>query len=111
VLIDPDQPHPGRFNPPATTGLDAATEAHLAVDNIVGTFSKIFGRHANEGPRAQVIGHVLARLRAFLLRDLVRQVVGPPVPDLPSEHGPPTAGNPNWRDGHLDLTDQRPTGQ
>jgi hypothetical protein len=135
VLIDPDQPHPGRFNPLATTGLDAATDAHLAVDNLVGIFSKIFGRHwgpriddtlrvscltlmrqpnptlsmvpklltdradriertrtltdseelkgfwtwydsMNDGLRAQVIGPVLARLRAFLLRDFVREVIG-----------------------------------
>jgi hypothetical protein len=24
--------------------------------------------------------------------------------DLPSDHGPDTAHNPNWRQGHLDLT-------
>jgi hypothetical protein len=27
--------------------------------------------------------------------------------ELPSNHGLETAHNPNWRDGHLDLTDQR----
>ena len=27
--------------------------------------------------------------------------------DLPSSHGQQSASNPNWRDGHLDLTDQR----
>jgi hypothetical protein len=27
--------------------------------------------------------------------------------DLPSDHGPHVANNANWRDGHLDLTDQR----
>jgi hypothetical protein len=27
--------------------------------------------------------------------------------DLPSDHGPEVAGNVNWVDGHLDLTDQR----
>jgi hypothetical protein len=30
-----------------------------------------------------------------------------PLHDLPSDHGPHTAGNPNWRDGLLDLNDQR----
>jgi hypothetical protein len=29
--------------------------------------------------------------------------------DLPSDHGPNIAGNVNWVDGHLDLTDQRRT--
>jgi hypothetical protein len=24
--------------------------------------------------------------------------------DLPSDHGQPTAANPNWRNGHLDVT-------
>lgn len=31
-----------------------------------------------------------------------------PLYDLPSDHGPHVAANPNWRDGHLHLTDQRP---
>jgi hypothetical protein len=132
VLIDPDQPHPACFNPLATS---EGGDAHLAVDNIVGIFSKIFGRHwgpriddtlrvscltlmrepdptlamvprllnersyrldkirglndpeglkgfwtwydsMNDGLRAQVIGPVLARLRAFLLRDFVKNVIG-----------------------------------
>jgi Replication-relaxation len=30
-----------------------------------------------------------------------------PLHDLASDHGPHVAGNANWRDGHLDLTDQR----
>lgn len=136
VLIDPDQPHPACFNPLATTGPDGG-DPHLAVDNIVGIFSKIFGRHwgpriddtlrvscltlmrqpdptlamiprllnerayrlerirglndpeglkgfwqwydsMNDGLRAQVIGPVLARLRAFLLRDFVKDVIGQP---------------------------------
>lgn len=130
VIIDPDQPNPACFNP-----LDDRDDPHLAVDNIVAVFSKIFGRHwgpriddtlrvacltlmrhANptlslvppllnspqfrsrfthdlddpEGLagywtwydtmpanlRAQVIAPVLARLRAFLLRDFVRDVIG-----------------------------------
>jgi hypothetical protein len=134
VIIDPDQPHPACFNPLATTGADSG-DPHLAVDNIVGIFSKIFGRHwgpriddtlrvscltlmrqpdptlsmvprllnertyrldrirdlndpeglkgfwtwydsMNDGLRAQVIGPVLARLRAFLLRDFVKDVIG-----------------------------------
>jgi hypothetical protein len=134
VIIDPDQPHPACFNPLATTGPDGG-DPHLAVDNIVGIFSKIFGRHwgpriddtlrvscltlmrrpnptlsmvprllnertyrldrirdlndpeglkgfwtwydsMNDGLRAQVIGPVLARLRAFLLRDFVKDVIG-----------------------------------
>ena len=29
--------------------------------------------------------------------------------DLPGDHGPNVAGNTNWVDGHLDLTDQRRT--
>ena len=28
------------------------------------------------------------------------------LPDLPTDHGLNTAGNPNWIDGHLDLSDQ-----
>jgi hypothetical protein len=44
VIIDPDQPNPGCFNP-----LDDGTDPHLAVDNLVGIFAKIFGRHW--GPR------------------------------------------------------------
>ncbi|GGN94069.1 hypothetical protein GCM10010112_83020 [Actinoplanes lobatus] len=130
ALIDPDQPTPACFNP-----LDADGDPHLAVDNLVGVFAKIFQRHwgpriddtlrvscltlmrqpnptlalvppllndrtfrgrfthhltdpeglggfwnwydsMNEGLRAQVIGPVLARLRAFLLRDFVRDVIG-----------------------------------
>jgi TraM recognition site of TraD and TraG/Type IV secretion-system coupling protein DNA-binding domain len=130
VIIDPDQPNPACFNP-----LDDGGDAHLAVDNLVGVFSRIFQRHwgpriddtlrvscltlmrhanptlslvppllndrtfrgrfthdlsdpeglggfwawydsMNEGQRAQVIGPVLARLRAFLLRDFVRNVIG-----------------------------------
>jgi hypothetical protein len=30
-----------------------------------------------------------------------------PLWDLPGDHGPNVAANPNWLDGHLDLTDQR----
>ncbi|WP_229070809.1 TraM recognition domain-containing protein [Actinoplanes sp. DH11] len=130
AIIDPDQPHPACFNPLAGAG-----DPHLAVDNLVGVFSKIFQRHwgpriddtlrvscltlmrhpnptlslvppllndrqfrarfthdladpeglggfwtwydaMNEGLRAQVIGPVLARLRAFLLRDFVKDVIG-----------------------------------
>ncbi len=130
AIIDPDQDNPACFNP-----LDDAGDPHLAVDNLVGVFSKIFQRHwgpriddtlrvscltlmrhanptlglvppllndrafrgrfthdlsdpeglggfwawydtMNEGLRAQVIGPVLARLRAFLLRDFVRNVIG-----------------------------------
>jgi hypothetical protein len=130
VLIDPDQPNPACFNP-----LDDNTDPHLAVDNLVGVFAKIFQRHwgpriddtlrvacltlmrhakptlslippllndrtfrarfthglsdpeglggywnwydqMNDGLRAQVIGPVLARLRAFLLRDFVKDVIG-----------------------------------
>ena len=130
AIIDPDQENPACFNP-----LDDAGDAHLAVDNLVGVFSKIFQRHwgpriddtlrvscltlmrhanptlglvppllndrafrgrfthdlsdpeglggfwawydaMNEGLRAQVIGPVLARLRAFLLREFVRNVIG-----------------------------------
>jgi len=133
VIIDPDQTNPGCFNPLDTTG----TDPHLAVDNLVGIFSKIFARHwgpriddtlrvsclslmrrpnptlamipqllndrayraqftagltdpeglagywkwydsMNDGLRAQVIGPVLARLRAFLLRDFVKDVIGTP---------------------------------
>ena len=44
VIIDPDQPNPGCFNP-----LDDSGDPHLAVDNLVGIFAKIFGRHW--GPR------------------------------------------------------------
>lgn len=135
VIIDPDQPYPGCFNPLDTTGTDVGGDPRLAVDNIVGIFSKIFGRHwgpriddtlrvscltlmrrpnptlamvppllndrsyraertrglndpeglagfwtwydsMNDGLRAQVIGPVLARLRAFLLRDFVKDVIG-----------------------------------
>ncbi len=130
ALIDPDQPNPACFNP-----LDDGGDPHLAVDNLVGVFSKIFQRHwgpriddtlrvscltlmrhahptlalvppllnarafrsrfvhdlsdpeglggfwswydaMNEGLRAQVIGPVLARLRAFLLRGFVKNVIG-----------------------------------
>ncbi|GAA1619315.1 helicase HerA domain-containing protein [Actinoplanes couchii] len=130
AIIDPDQPNPAHFNP-----LDDGGDPHLAVDNLVGVFSKIFQRHwgpriddtlrvscltlmrepeptlslvppllndrtfrgrfthdlsdpeglggfwswydaMNEGQRAQVIGPVLARLRAFLLRDFVKEVIG-----------------------------------
>jgi energy-coupling factor transporter ATP-binding protein EcfA2 len=130
AIIDPDQDNPACFNP-----LDDDGDAHLAVDNLVGVFSKIFQRHwgpriddtlrvscltlmrhahptlslvppllndrafrgrfthdlsdpeglggfwvwydsMNEGMRAQVIGPVLARLRAFLLRDFVKNVIG-----------------------------------
>ncbi|RZU76039.1 type IV secretion system coupling TraD/TrwB family protein [Micromonospora kangleipakensis] len=130
AIIDPDQPNPACFNP-----LDDTGDAHLAVDNLVGIFAKIFQRHwgpriddtlrvscltlmrhanptlslvppllndhgfrarfthdltdpeglggfwqwydsMNDGLRAQVIGPVLARLRAFLLRDFVKDVIG-----------------------------------
>ncbi|MFY1703041.1 type IV secretory system conjugative DNA transfer family protein [Micromonospora sp. WMMA1923] len=130
VLIDPDQENPACFNP-----LDDGGDAHLAVDNLVGIFAKIFAgqwgprmddtmrvacltlmRHAkptlslvpsllqdrefrgrfthglddpdglggfwvwydgiNEQFRGQVIAPVLARLRAFLLRDFVKSVIG-----------------------------------
>jgi hypothetical protein len=130
AIIDPDQPNPACFNP-----LDDSTDPHLAVDNLVGVFSKIFQRHwgpriddtlrvscltlmrhanptlslvppllndrtfrarfthglsdpdglggywtwydsMNEGTRAQVIGPVLSRLRQFLLREFVRNVIG-----------------------------------
>lgn len=130
VIIDPDQPNPGCFNPLEDNG-----DAHLAVDNLVGIFAKIFQRqwgprmddtlrvacltlmrHAkptlslvppllndkqfrsrfthglddpdglagfwtwydsiNESFRGQVIAPVLARLRAFLLRDFVKSVIG-----------------------------------
>jgi hypothetical protein len=30
-----------------------------------------------------------------------------PLAELPASHGPRSATNPNWRDGHLDLSDQR----
>jgi hypothetical protein len=132
AVIDPDQPNPACFNP-----LDTGGDPYLAVDNLVGVFSKIFQRHwgpriddtlrvscltlmrhanptlslippllndrpfrsrfvydlsdpeglggywawydsMNEGMRAQVIGPVLARLRAFLLRDFVKNVIGTP---------------------------------
>jgi hypothetical protein len=131
VIIDPDQTNPGCFNP-----LDDEDDPHLAVDNLVGIFAKIFQRHwgpriddtlrvacltlmrhakptlsmvppllndrafrarftqglddpdglggfwvwydnINEMLRGQVIGPVLARLRAFLLRDFVKSVIGP----------------------------------
>ncbi|BCY07327.1 type IV secretory system conjugative DNA transfer family protein [Actinoplanes sp. L3-i22] len=130
VIIDPDQENPACFNP-----LDDQGDPHLAVDNLVGIFAKIFAgqwgprmddtmrvacltlmRHAkptlslvpsllqdkqfrgrfthglddpdglggfwlwydgiNEQFRGQVIAPVLARLRAFLLRDFVRGVIG-----------------------------------
>ncbi|WP_144118351.1 type IV secretory system conjugative DNA transfer family protein [Catellatospora sichuanensis] len=130
VIIDPDQENPGCFNP-----LDDRGDPHLAVDNLVGIFAKIFAgqwgprmddtmrvacltlmRHAkptlslvpsllqdkefrarfthglddpdglggfwvwydgiNEQFRGQVIAPVLARLRAFLLRDFVKSVIG-----------------------------------
>ncbi|MFC7279609.1 type IV secretory system conjugative DNA transfer family protein [Paractinoplanes rhizophilus] len=129
-IIDPDQENPACFNP-----LDDQGDAHLAVDNLVGIFAKIFQgqwgprmddtmrvacltlmRHAkptlslvpsllqdrqfrgrfthglddpdglggfwlwydgiNEQFRGQVIAPVLARLRAFLLRDFVKSVIG-----------------------------------
>jgi hypothetical protein len=139
-IFDPDQPHPPRLNPLATTD-----DADLAVDQLVGIFASIFARHWGPrtddvlrsaaltllrrsrnatiehipalltdkgfrarmvvdiddpaglggfwawydelGPamRSQVIGPVLARLRAFLLRDFVRRVVGADRPDA----GPP----------------------
>jgi hypothetical protein len=44
VLIDPDQPNPGHFNP-----LEDTHDPHLAVDNLVGIFAKIFQRQW--GPR------------------------------------------------------------
>ncbi|WP_157527889.1 type IV secretory system conjugative DNA transfer family protein, partial [Micromonospora rosaria] len=130
VIIDPDQENPACFNP-----LDDQGDPHLAVDNLVGIFAKIFHgqwgprmddtmrvacltlmRHAkptlslvpsllqdrefrgrfthglddpdglggfwlwydgiNEQFRGQVIAPVLARLRAFLLRDFVKSVIG-----------------------------------
>ncbi|MET7808578.1 type IV secretory system conjugative DNA transfer family protein [Micromonospora chersina] len=130
VIIDPDQENPACFNP-----LDDQGDPHLAVDNLVGIFAKIFQgqwgprmddtmrvacltlmRHAkptlslvpsllqsrefrarfthglddpdglggfwlwydgiNEQFRGQVIAPVLARLRAFLLRDFVKSVIG-----------------------------------
>ncbi|WP_435125912.1 type IV secretory system conjugative DNA transfer family protein [Micromonospora tulbaghiae] len=130
VIIDPDQDSPGCFNP-----LDDQGDPHLAVDNLVGIFAKIFQgqwgprmddtmrvacltlmRHAkptlslvpsllqdrefrgrfthglddpdglggfwlwydgiNDQFRGQVIAPVLARLRAFLLRDFVKSVIG-----------------------------------
>ncbi|WP_307817137.1 helicase HerA domain-containing protein [Micromonospora fiedleri] len=130
VIIDPDQENPACFNP-----LDDGGDRHLAVDNLVGIFAKIFQgqwgprmddtmrvacltlmRHAkptlslvpsllqdrefrgrfthglddpdglagfwiwydgiNEQFRGQVIAPVLARLRAFLLRDFVKSVIG-----------------------------------
>ncbi|MEV0717766.1 DUF87 domain-containing protein [Asanoa sp. NPDC050611] len=130
VIIDPDQENPGCFNP-----LDDGGDPHLAVDNLVGIFARIFQgqwgprmddtmrvacltlmRHAkptlsmvpsllqsrefrgrfthglddpdglggfwvwydgiNEQFRGQVIAPVLARLRAFLLRDFVKSVIG-----------------------------------
>ncbi|MFY1623618.1 type IV secretory system conjugative DNA transfer family protein [Micromonospora sp. WMMD735] len=130
VIIDPDQENPGCFNP-----LDDQGDPHLAVDNLVGIFAKIFAgqwgprmddtmrvacltlmRHAkptlslvpsllqdrqfrgrfthglddpdglggfwlwydgiNDQFRGQVIAPVLARLRAFLLRDFVKSVIG-----------------------------------
>jgi hypothetical protein len=135
VIIDPDQAAQACFNP-LDTRL-GGTDPHLAVDNLVGIFSKIFQRHwgpriddtlrvscltlmrrpnptlsmvpqllndrgyrtqftaglndpeglggfwkwyesMNDGMRAQVIGPVLARLRAFLLRDFVKDVIGTP---------------------------------
>ncbi|WP_435871459.1 type IV secretory system conjugative DNA transfer family protein [Micromonospora echinaurantiaca] len=130
TIIDPDQENPGCFNP-----LDDHGDPHLAVDNLVGIFAKIFAgqwgprmddtmrvacltlmRHAkptlslvpsllqdrefrgrfthglddpdglggfwlwydgiNDQFRGQVIAPVLARLRAFLLRDFVKSVIG-----------------------------------
>jgi hypothetical protein len=130
AIIDPDQPNPAHFNP-----LDGGGDAHLAVDNLVGVFAKIFQRHwgprmddtlrvscltlmrqpqptlslvppllndrtfrgrfthdlsdpeglggfwnwydsMNEAQRSVVIGPVLARLRQFLLRDFVKDVIG-----------------------------------
>jgi hypothetical protein len=135
VIIDPDQAAQACFNP-LDTSL-GGTDPHLAVDNLVGIFSKIFQKHwgpriddtlrvscltlmrrpnptlsmvpqllndrgyraqftaglndpeglggfwkwydsMNDGLRAQVIGPVLARLRAFLLRDFVKDVIGTP---------------------------------
>jgi hypothetical protein len=132
VIIDPDQDRSAYFNP-----LEG-DDPHLAVDNLVGIFSRIFQRHwgpriddtlrvacltlmqhanptlslvppllnddtfrapftvdlddpeglhgywqwydsMNPAMRAQVIGPVLARLRAFLLREFVRGVVGGPT--------------------------------
>jgi len=131
-IIDPNQDRSAYFNP-----LEG-DDPHLAVDNLVGIFSRIFQRHwgpriddtlrvacltlmqhanptlslvppllnddqfraqftvglddpeglhgywqwydsMNPPMRAQVIGPVLARLRAFLLRDFVRGVVGGPT--------------------------------
>jgi hypothetical protein len=131
-IIDPDQERSAYFNP-----LEG-DDPHLAVDNLVGIFSRIFQRHwgpriddtlrvacltlmqhanptlalvppllnddqfraeftvdlddpeglhgywqwydsMNPAMRAQVIGPVLARLRAFLLREFVRGVVGSPT--------------------------------
>ncbi|WP_431884066.1 type IV secretory system conjugative DNA transfer family protein [Micromonospora gifhornensis] len=130
AIIDPDQDNPACFNP-----LDDQGDPHLAVDNLVGIFARIFAgqwgprmddtmrvacltlmRHAkptlslvpsllqdrqfrgrfthglddpdglggfwlwydgiNETFRGQVIAPVLARLRAFLLRDFVKSVIG-----------------------------------
>ncbi|MFC4071904.1 type IV secretory system conjugative DNA transfer family protein [Actinoplanes subglobosus] len=130
AIIDPDQPNPAHFNP-----LDDDGDPHLAVDNLVGVFAKIFQRHwgprmddtlrvscltlmrqpqptlalvppllndrtwrarfthdlsdpeglggfwnwydsMNEAQRSVVIGPVLARLRQFLLRDFVKNVIG-----------------------------------
>ncbi|BEL05724.1 hypothetical protein Q0Z83_039150 [Actinoplanes sichuanensis] len=130
AIIDPDQPNPAHFNP-----LDHDGDPHLAVDNLVGVFAKIFQRHwgprmddtlrvscltlmrhpqptlalvppllndrtwrgrfthdlsdpeglggfwswydsMNEAQRSVVIGPVLARLRQFLLRDFVKDVIG-----------------------------------
>jgi len=44
VLIDPDQDNPGYFNP-----LEETHDPHLAVDNLVGIFAKIFAK--SWGPR------------------------------------------------------------
>ena len=130
AIIDPDQENPACFNP-----LEDRGDPHLAVDNLVGVFAKIFARHwgpriddnlrvscltlmryakptlsmvppllndrafrgrfthdltdpeglggywqwydsMNDALRAQVIGPVLARLRTFLLRDFVKEVIG-----------------------------------
>lgn len=143
AIIDPAQPNPAHFNPldvaAGSGGLQGdGADVHLAVDNIVGTFARIFERHwgprmddtlrvacltlmrqplatltlvpamlsrpsfrapftadlrDSEGlggfwewydampdaMRAQVIGPVLARLRAFLLRGFVRDVIGHPT--------------------------------
>ena len=131
-ILDPDQERSAYFNP-----LEG-DDPHLAVDNLVGIFSRIFQRHwgpriddtlrvacltlmqhanptlalvppllnddqfraqftvglddpeglhgywqwydsMNPPMRAQVIGPVLARLRAFLLRDFVKNTVGGPT--------------------------------